>query len=148
MRPLCAAGTSLAASVERVVGKTSFHISPKGLGAHSCRSSQVRSGVLTTWTAAAVGTTRRGGTQGAAANLGGSQPRLGGGTRCGPRMAHQGIPAAGAQADGDDDGQDLPQCGDRCDEGRMQLSVPWSRLDACFKNQIQTTSNNVNEHSL
>ncbi len=90
--------------------------------------------------------------QGAAANLGGSQLRLGGGTRCGPlmaqppgpRMAHQGANAAGAQVDQDDDVQDLPQYGHRFDEGRMQLSVPWQRWNSYFRTQNEIMSDQEN----
>jgi hypothetical protein len=37
-------------------------------------------------------------------------------------MAHQAEQADGQQVNWGDDGQDLPECGDRFDEGRMQLS--------------------------
>jgi hypothetical protein len=63
-------------------------------------------------------------------------------------MAHQAAQAVGQQVNWDDDGQDLPEYGDRFDEGRMQLSQPWLRSDHYFRNQIRIVSNHVDNPSL
>ncbi len=83
-----------------------------------------------------------------AAHLGGPELRIGGGTRCGPRMAQQRALATGAQAAWGDDGQDLPQYADRFDEGRMQLSVPWLRSGTYLDTQARIMSDPVNTTSL